>query len=219
MANPHSAGALWRLRNTFSRTRCQEGEHVMADKFTFNSAGQVHELEMAMDRVGGWDSALVKVLSMGNNLGLVRDMLRGLAEIKPIEHIINLDADPFTPSGWRVEEHQKGGYLRWDPTQVRLHISKDQKNDKYVVGNALRTELNGKSVLNANVLDYLLANPHLIPEEWEGRAVFFWGTIYRHSNRNLYVRYLCWHGDWWGWDSRWLKNDFYDYNPAVVRAG
>lgn len=190
----------------------------MIDKFTFNSAGQIHELEMAMDRVGGWDSALVKKLSMGNNLGLVRDTLRGLAEVKPIEHLINLDADPFTPNGWQVEQHTKGGHFKWGSTQVKLHLSKGQKNGKYIVGNMLRDELKGKLVLNANVLDYLLKNPHLISEEWKGKAVFFWGTIYRYSDGYLCVRCLDWGGDGWGWGCGRLGNGFSDGDPAVLRA-
>ena len=34
------------------------------------------------------------------------------------EHIINCDADPYLPDGWKgVEEHQKGGSLIWDAYQ------------------------------------------------------------------------------------------------------
>ena len=53
----------------------------MADKFTFSSAGLVHELEMAMDRAGGWNAALVKRLSEGDRLVHVREYLLNLAEI------------------------------------------------------------------------------------------------------------------------------------------
>jgi len=39
--------------------------------------------------------------------------------------------------------------------------------------------------MNANVLDYLLAHPELIPEDWKNKYVFFWGTIYRYSSGGL----------------------------------
>ena len=70
---------------------------------------------------------------------------------------------------------------------MALHLDKGQQNGKWIVGNALRKVLAGKPVLNANVLDYLLANSHLIPEEWKGKATFFWGRS-TGPEGNLYVR-------------------------------
>lgn len=58
-----------------------------------------------------------------------------------------------------------------------------------------RPNLADKPVLNANVLDYLLARQELIPAEWKGKAVFFWGAIYRYPDGNLCVRRLYWFGD------------------------
>jgi hypothetical protein len=86
------------------------------------------------------------------------------------------------------------------------------------VGNKLRKELASKLVLNANVLDYLLAHTELIPEEWKGKYVFFWGTIYLYSGGRLYVRCLYWRGDRWNWDCFWLGDVFRDYNPAALFA-
>ncbi|MDO8633009.1 MAG: hypothetical protein Q7K38_00455, partial [Candidatus Wildermuthbacteria bacterium] len=79
-------------------------------------------------------------------------------------------------------------------------------------------ELAGKPVMNANVLDYLLKNPHLIPDEWKGKYLFFWGTVYRGSVGCLYVRYLCWRGVRWGWDCRWLGSGWDGRYPAALRA-
>jgi hypothetical protein len=64
----------------------------------------------------------------------------------------------------------------------------------------------------------LLANPELIPEEWKGKFIFFWGTIYRNSDGSLYVRYLNWNGDQWNWNFNCLDNDWNDNNPAAVSA-
>jgi len=85
-------------------------------------------------------------------------------------------------------------------------------------GNKLRKELAKKRVVNANVLDYLLANPHLIPEEWKGKAVFFWGTIYRDRGDYLCVHCLLWGGVGWRWRSRWLGRDWHGDDPAAVPA-
>ena len=87
-----------------------------------------------------------------------------------------------------------------------------------MVGNNLRQELDDQPTLNANVLDYLLAHPELIPEEWKGKAVFFWGTIYRRSDGGLYVRCLYWGGSKWRWHGRWLDNGFNSGNPAALAS-
>lgn len=137
---------------------------------------------------------------------------------KPEEHIIDLDADPHVPDGCRVAEHQKGGAFKWNTANVALHLDSGQKKGKVMIGNKLRKELANKSVFNANLLDYLLANQHLIPWEWKYQPPFFWGTIYHDWNSSLYVRYLYWRGDRWDWSFRWLDNDWNDRGPAVVDA-
>lgn len=158
-----------------------------------------------------------KVLENETLLQLMKGVQIGTHEIKAIEHRIDCDAAPMIPNGWSVEEHQKGGMLQFDITKVNLHLSRKQKNGS-IEGNKLREELKNKKVLNANVLDYLFANPHLIPEEWKGKDVFFWGTIYRDSFDSPYVRYLRWIGAQWYWGSHWLSFDFDAFNPAAVLA-
>lgn len=130
---------------------------------------------------------------------------------------INCDTDPFIPSGWSIEEHRKGGQFKWNPSSIELFVSEEQQK-KYIKGNKLRKILKDRGVLNANVLDYLLANPHLISEEWKGKWIFFWGTIYRSSDGCLCVRCLRWLVGRWRWDARWLDSDWYDVCPAALRA-
>ncbi len=145
-------------------------------------------------------------------------ILSGRATIAYKEHIIDLDADPRIPyDGWSVEEHKKGGQFTWDPTRVALFLSKKQQEGS-IEGNKLRKEMADQPVYNANLLDYLLDNPHLIPEEWKGKAVFFWGTIYRDSDGDLCVRCLIWDGGYWKRDSNWLDNSFDADNPSAVAA-
>jgi hypothetical protein len=80
-------------------------------------------------------------------------------------HTIDCDADPYLPDGWKVEAHIKGGSLDFEPAQMQFYLADGQKNGKTIEGNKLRKELANMPVLNANVLDYLLANPDLIPED------------------------------------------------------
>jgi len=149
-------------------------------------------------------------------------VLKGTHEIKMIEHCIDCDADPFLPDGWKeVVEHQKMGNIKFDPSKIDFYLSKKQKNGN-IEGNKLREELKEKKVLNANVLDYLLKNSQIIPEEWKKdekgntRYIFFWGTIYRNADGDLYVRCLYWSDGEWQWSYYWLGLAFNDNNPAAL---
>jgi len=210
----------------------------MADTFVM-SARQAAELDHAFER-NGWTPAEVKQLSSGGLLADFRQVLLGNAtiidrqrfdHIKALaeamipqlktEHLIDLDADPFLPNGWKgVENHQKGDQLTWnkDAQKDALYLSERQKQSPWLKGHELRKELGKKPVLSANVLDYLLAHPELIPEEWKGKYVFFWGTIYRDSGDDLCVRCLCWDGGGWRWGLSWLGSDWSGYSPAALRA-
>jgi hypothetical protein len=114
--------------------------------------------------------------SMGQEGRLHAAVPQGPRRFLEAEHLIDLDADPFVGGGLMVEVHQKGGSFKWDASKVSLYLSEPQKKGKWTEGNKLREYLAGKPVLNTNVLDYLLGNPHLIPEEWKGKYVFFLGN-------------------------------------------
>ncbi|QQG46157.1 MAG: hypothetical protein HYY55_04355 [Candidatus Niyogibacteria bacterium] len=186
------------------------------------SEGQTHQLMEAL-QAKGFTPEEVTMLGQYPKLGDFRSVLNGQAEIKMTEHVINLDADPFVPDGWRVEKHQKGGGLfKWDPKKVRFYLSKSQLNGKVIKGKELHAELEGKPVLNANVLDYLFAHPYLIPEEWKRdergntRNISFWGTKY--SLPGCYViRCLYWNGDTWSWGYIWINSIWLDSSPAALR--
>lgn len=177
---------------------------------------QAAELKLAFRR-NGWNNAEIKTLSEGDILADILKVIKGQAEIKMIERLIDCDSTPFIPKGWSVEEHKKGGLLKFDPAKIFLYLSKKQKK-RIIGGHDLRKELSGKPVMNANVLDYLLVHPELIPEEWKGKAIFFWGTIYRDSDDSLCVRYLNWSSSRWDWGYYWLDNDFYSKPPAALAS-
>ena len=95
-------------------------------------------------------------------------------------------------------------------------MSENQQGDKYIKGIDLREELVGQLVYNANLLDFYLKNLHLILEEWKGKAVFFWGTVYRSPKGRLYVRCLYWSGERWDWLCYFLEDDWSADSPAAV---
>lgn len=189
----------------------------MSDVSDIVSVGLAHELIITAQKAGWTPKELGTLTKNEKRLHDFRQVHLGHAEIKLIECLINCDADPFVPDGSSVEEHRKGGQWKFNPAKVKLWLAKEQKGGS-IEGNKLREQLKGKPILNANVLDYLLKSPHLILEEWKGKYIFFWGTIYRDRFGRLCVRYLCWNGDRWLWDFHWLEDDFGSFSPAALRA-
>ncbi len=197
----------------------------MSDKFVMSSR-QSAELDHAFER-NGWSSEDVKWLSSGSILADILKIRRGYSEIKPIENFIDLDADPWLPnSDWKVEEHRKGGVFNWNPIEQAKpecqFFSKKQRDGRDESGNDLRKILANEPVLNANVLDWLLKeeNQRFIPREWkDGKARYFWGTIYHDLEDCLRVRYLYWNGIIWRCEWHLLKNICgCENSPAVLRA-
>ncbi|MBI5421279.1 MAG: hypothetical protein HZA35_03130 [Parcubacteria group bacterium] len=178
----------------------------MSNERLMLDVGQANELKLAFRR-GNWTNKEIKVLLEGDMLTRVREVILGRSEIKPIEHFVDFNADPMIPDGWSVVEHKRGGLMKWDPSKVKLHLSENQQGSGHIEGNELRKELESQSIYNANLLDFYLAHPELIPEEWKGKVVCFWGTIYRNSGGRSCVRFLSSDGGQWHWSYGWLGND------------
>lgn len=148
--------------------------------------------------------------------------------------LVNLDALPKLPfdgaeiecqtgSGWVKVEKREDGLLYVDGCKVILYLSERQKNDQVIKGHELRNELSGKPVLHPNILDALLANPHLIPEDWKDEngknpCIFFWAVIFRHPNdKQLCVRcFYFLEGQWPRDYARWLIKDWPGAGPAAL---
>jgi hypothetical protein len=198
-----------------------QGKTTMSDLML--DVGQANELKLAF-RKAKYTNDDIKKLCEGSTLSDVRSVIRGHADVKILRNVIDLHEAPFIPDGWKVEQHLRGDSFVWDPTKVCLYLSKPQRQRKFIKGNWLRECLAGKPALNANVLDYLLAHAHLIPEEWKTdekggvQSVFFWGTIYQRLNGDLCVRCLYWGGQGWLWSFDVLANHWRIDNPAALRA-
>jgi len=178
--------------------------------------GQANELKMALRREGKWTNKKIKMLCEQKGLlTQVLGVIDGFSEIKPLEFVIDCDVNPMIPDGWTIEKHTKGGAFRFAKDRILLHLAKKQKSGT-ILGHDLHKELEKEPVLNACVLDYLLAHTHLIPEEWKGQTVFFWGTIYRCAGVNLCIRCLCWDDGRWSWHYHWLDGDWSSGSSAAV---
>ncbi len=177
--------------------------------------GQIHQLADALEAAKFTPDNVTK-LGQFSNLSNLRGLFNGTYELRQIKYIINCDVSPFCPDGWKIAEHCQGGALVWDISKIQFYHFKKQEDRCRYEGHKLRKRLEGEPVLNANVLEYLLENPHFIPVEWKSRHVFFWGTIYKDCDGYLVVRFLSWCGDGWDWNCRWLYDDFSNESLAVL---
>ncbi len=134
-----------------------------------------------------------------------------------MKHVINLAVAPFCPERCYVEAHQKGSpSFEWEQAKIALYFDEAQKNGN-VNGYHLRSKLQYKPVFNANMLDYVLAHPELIPDDWKGKEVCFWGTLYFFNSR-YHVRYLFWYFGGWSWAFRRLSDHCSEFGPALISA-
>ncbi|MFH1078372.1 MAG: hypothetical protein V1745_03810 [Patescibacteria group bacterium] len=139
------------------------------------------------------------------------------------KHIIDCDAPPFAPERLSLAEevHQVPGRVTgkftWNPATVALHLDQDQQGG-LIIGTDLAKRLADKKVLPAQVLDHLLAHPKLIPKEWRGKSVCFWGTVYRDPAGCLWIRFLSWDGRRWCWFVARLTHRCFSNGPAAVSA-
>ncbi len=183
---------------------------------TLFTIGQSNKLMDALENAGFTPDDVTK-LQQCRHLGMLKSVLSGQAQIITVKHVIDCDSVPYTPSCWGLEEHVNGGQLEWNPDKVELYRDERQRKVKGLAGKDLRKSLSSKQVMNANVLDYLLANPELIPNEWKKFTVYFWGTIYLGGEGPLFsIRGLCWDNGKWISVSGWLGANFLGYDMAAI---
>ena len=137
--------------------------------------------------------------------------------------VIDFDATPMIPSGLEIRESDQiasrfKGKWTFNQKALALYLSKKQKQGKLIKGHDLKDDLDGEKVMGAQLLDFYLKNPHLIPDEWKGKATFFWGTIYRDSLGRLDVRCLYWNGKAWYSSCDWLGSNFRGTDPALLAS-
>ena len=150
---------------------------------------------------------------------------------KPVEmFVIDTNADPSLeglPEGTIVKVHKVLGRLTWGEFKIRLFRTEEQKLSAVYTGEAgsevlwhlEQEEELGMKLLNANVLDFLLEHPQLIPKSWKDKNVYFWGTMfYPHpeESSDTIIRYLLWEDGKWSSSYCYMYFSWYDDEPAAV---
>ena len=92
---------------------------------------------------------------------------------------IDTDKAPIIPEWATLMEHKKSGKILWNPKDFELYLDDGQKNGKCIEGNKLYEKIKDTSVMNVNVAQFFVDNPKLYPDEWKGKWVYFWGTMFQ----------------------------------------
>lgn len=109
-----------------------------------------------------------------------------------VNKMIDYAAVPFIPPGLRIERHAEGGrILTWKELNLQPSFLKEQLRCGGITGNRILQMhlLEGLSVANANVLDFLLKNPRFIRKEWHG-MVFMDPIFVIPGDGSFHVRQL-----------------------------
>lgn len=186
------------------------------------------EMEQVAKQAGFLENDFRALAKDEDKLRQVLTFLR-VSGIGPVQqNTIDCDAVPFIPNGlWIEEKDQLPGRVRGQfvfNNKVKLYLSPNQQDGKITKGIELVKELTNEPTLPANVLDYWLKNPNLIPDELKkdekGNILytFFWGTIYRGSYDYLCVRCLYFGDGRWRSGYYWLGVGWSGSHPAALRA-
>ena len=174
----------------------------------------------------GWKTELVERTASPEFQRKSLEVLLGESEIIPVELSINLDREPYLPTDWRRLRHQTfGREWKWEPLQLELYFSEEQRRDggrvwgKKLVKRIQKT----RRPLNACALDYLRRHRKYLPDAWfewlkvdKRRTICFVGTTYANQDGFECVRCLCLDAkDQLIWNSRKLK-EYWDGNDVVV---
>jgi hypothetical protein len=163
------------------------------------------------------------------------------ASEQPNGLIINYSGKPFLPPGFvdgRFPEddmripmkgpttlEKRNGKLFVNDREVSIYLSANQRAGRVIRREKLWQELRHRETIDSCIMDTLLEHPYLIPEDWDGKHIYFWGTILHDEDRgsathgDFCVRYMFRDvGGRWKWSYGWFNYDAGRIHPAAYFA-
>jgi hypothetical protein len=137
--------------------------------------------------------------------------------------VIDFDKEPKIPLGWSIHKedqlttssgqpsYQSG---RWEFNHSSAWLYR-KVTSLPIKGHILKQYLNRHMNMGAQLLDHLLVNQNLIPEDWKDFNVYFW-TIYRNEAGKCCVRCLFRNGKRWYSGHKLLDQDFDKNDNALI---
>jgi hypothetical protein len=193
--------------------------------------GLIHELVVTGRKVGFRKEDYVRLT---HDERFLKKILGCIREEYKIVAPIDTDIAPPQIPGTKLEKHIGIGTILFSQESVSVDSVFELPTSKTYLGAPIiygfweqfldkekTFNNNGRRFLNASVLDYLMKNQELIPEEWKDKKVFFWGTLYGRvltkEYENMEVRYLIYDGEWKIYLER-LSNYYGHYGPDGSRG-
>jgi len=177
----------------------------------------VHKLIQAFRRSGYTPDDLEK-LSSFSDLSILRDLICQKAELVYPETIMDSDLIPAFDTDFvseiNVHQHLRLGQVRFSPKLVELYLAPDQHHG--VDGYYILQSLEGKKVLNAQILHLLMLNPCLIPSAWSTYRICFWGTLLKSRSGDLSIMTLNFMKENYFWEIKSLYSIFHANCLAAV---
>ncbi|MEI7512405.1 MAG: hypothetical protein WCK01_03025 [Candidatus Uhrbacteria bacterium] len=188
--------------------------------------GAAHEFEIT-GRKTGWTTEDFTRLTQNVEVNeSVLTLIRGQTTPQGSQYVIDCDSPPFVPSKFasRMAKDEVGnrliGKVEWSRDMARLHQHPRLKNPTmfYMVRVVdLMKDLKDRTVLPANVLDFLMDHQELIPVDWQDMYVLFLGTVYRQNGTSPFVRGLHYEDDKWNHSQSSLEDPCHNgYRAAVL---
>lgn len=103
---------------------------------------------------------------------------------------IDLGAAPTIPTDLILTQHLLGGLWSWNPREIAVWFARGQELGTVLDSTEMLHSIGAKRPLNANLLDWLLGNLQLVPPQWKGKEILFWGTQFRTLRHHRRVRTL-----------------------------
>lgn len=187
------------------------------------SVGQTHQFIVTFAKAGGEPKDLTVLTQSESKCAEVLSFLRDQNKLEPTKLVIDCDAYPYTGYKVLVPRHDKHGLLNFKPAEVELYLTPEQLQGEKIQGHEwlerLR-KLEGKTLLNANVLDWLIKkeNQRYIPDDWRKYEVIFPGTEFTGTLFSRFVRSLRWHHGGWRCRDRYLYDSWDIRHHAAIIA-
>lgn len=174
--------------------------------------------------------SMEETLSLAENRFLLRQLRRVienqqkktqpvLSEVRKID----LSASPYVPPGFELKDHQDQKLLKWNPFwnpgRFWFLSSIDLGVDEKCTLSDVLMKVDNHHALNANMLDFYLQEPELIPKELKHCETIFPATRYTNCREVSLVRILyCNSGSWdWGWMK--IEDKFREDHRIAVFSG
>lgn len=181
------------------------------------------QTEALINKCGGEDRAR---RFLAGELVLV-DSTKKVAEA-PIDAIIRVDRSirPAYPEWVKDVLHPElelSGPAEFDLAKVESWLHDGQKDGKWLKGEKLYEYLKSNKMLDrclsfADALAIQAKGVATFRAFFKGKAPFFWKSVVRDRDGNLYVPCLCERGDQVKLDWGWLDSDWGDGHPALRSA-